>query len=46
MELPVNAAEIFAVYVSVNLRGRDVRVSEHFLDRTEVSTTFEQVCRK
>src|SRR5690242_359698 len=31
-------------YVGVELRRREVRVSQHLLHRAEVGATFEQVC--
>ena len=43
MKLLVNAAQVFAVNVRVDLRRRDVDVAEHLLDRTQVGTAFEQV---
>src|SRR5258706_2347355 len=46
MELTMNVPEIFAVDMRVNLSGRYVGVSEHFLDRSEIRTPLEQVCGK
>ena len=43
MELTMNVPEIFAVDMRVNLSGRYVGVSEHFLDRSEIRATFEQM---
>src|SRR5579862_6384948 len=43
MKLAVDASQIFAVDVCVNLRGRDVRVPEHVLHRTQVGAALEQV---
>ena len=35
--------EAFGVYVRVDLRGGDVRVSEHFFDAHDFGTVFEEV---
>src|SRR5438067_8114646 len=42
LEVQLPAAPIG--YVRVELRRREVRVSEHLLDAPQVGTTFEQVC--
>ena len=36
-------AEAFGVHVRIDLRGRDVRVPEHFLDAHDFGAIFEQV---
>ena len=43
MKLPVDASQIFAINVRVDLRGRDVRVPEHVLHGTQVGATLEQM---
>src|SRR6187551_1753487 len=44
--LPVNASKILAIHVRVDLRGRDVSMPKHFLDRTQIRTTLEQMRRE
>ena len=39
-------AEAFRVDVRIDLRGRDVRVPEHFLDAHDFGTVLEQVRRE
>jgi hypothetical protein len=46
MKLPVNRAEILPIDVSVNLRRRNIGVSQHFLHRAKVGATFQQVSGK
>ena len=46
MKLLVNGAEKFPVYVRVNLRRGNIGVSEHFLNRSEVSSALEQMGRE
>jgi hypothetical protein len=46
MKLAVNRAQVLAIDVSVNLRGRDIDVTEHLLDRPQVRAAFEQMRRK
>src|SRR5450830_1247886 len=46
MELLVHRAEVFAVDVRVDLRGRDVYVAEHLLHRPQIRASFQQVRRE
>src|SRR5450830_2065668 len=46
MELLVHRAEVFAVDVRVDLRGRDVYVAEHLLHRPQIRAPFQQVRRE
>ena len=43
MVLTVYRPKILAVDVSVDLRGGNVRMPKHFLDRAQVSPAFQQV---
>src|SRR6185436_4003148 len=46
VELVVDLAQPFAADVRVDLRGRDVRVAEHRLQRAQVRPALEQVRRE
>ena len=46
MELAVDRLEPVGIDVRVDLRGRDVRVAEHFLDASQVRPVRHQVCRE
>ena len=46
MELLVNASQVFAIDVRINLGRRDVDVSQHLLDRSEIRTALEEMRRK
>src|SRR5689334_16391863 len=47
MILAVYRPKILAIDVSVDLRGRDVRVPKHFLDRPQVGASLQQVgCKR
>lgn len=41
MELLVNAPEVFAIDVGVNLCGGNIDVTEHLLDGAEIGATLE-----
>src|SRR5580704_11410450 len=46
MKLPVDAPQVLAIDVGVDLRGRDVRVPQHVLHRTQVGAALEQMRRE
>jgi hypothetical protein len=46
MVLPMDLSQVLAVDVSIYLRGGNIRVAEHFLDRPKVCSSFEQVRRE
>src|SRR5918993_5399953 len=46
MKLLMDRAEILPINMSVDLGGREIGVAEHFLHRTQVCSTLEQVSRK
>ena len=39
----MDGAEIFAVHMRVELRGREVGMAEHLLHRAEIGATLEQM---
>jgi len=39
----VNAAEVLSVHVGVDLRGRQVRMAQHFLHGAQVRPSLEEV---
>src|SRR5688500_18776557 len=46
MKLLVHASQKLAIDVGIDLRGRDVGVPKHFLDRPQVGAAFEKVGRE
>jgi hypothetical protein len=44
--LLVHRAEVFPVYVGVDLRGGEIRVAQHLLHGPEIGPTFQQVSSK
>jgi hypothetical protein len=46
MKCFVDFLEIFSVDVRVNLRSRNIGVTEHFLHRPEIRSPFEEVRRE
>jgi len=40
---PVNIPEISAIDMCVNLRGRDIRMPEHLLHRSQVGSSLQEV---
>ena len=43
VKLPVHGAQMLAVDMGVDLGGGDIGVPEHFLNRAQVRSSFEQV---
>src|SRR6185312_7593878 len=43
VKLLVHRTQILAVHVRVDLRGGDIRMTQHFLHRAQIGTGFEQV---
>src|SRR5215210_1482764 len=46
MELFVDRPEVLPIHMGVDLRGRQVRMTQHFLHRPEIGAAFEQVSRE
>ena len=46
MELSMHSLKPLLIDMRVNLRCRNIRVAEHFLDNTQVSAIPQQMCRK
>jgi hypothetical protein len=46
MKLPVHGLQPLLVHVRVNLRRRNVRVPEHFLDDPEIGAVAQQMRRE
>ena len=46
MKFPVHRLQPLLVDMRVNLRGRNIRVAEHFLDNSQVRAIAEQMRRK
>ena len=46
VELLVDRADAFGIDVGIDLRRRDIRVSEHFLHASEIRTVDEQLRRE
>ena len=43
MKHPMHFLQILAVNVRVNLRGRDIRMAQHLLNRPQIRTAFQQM---
>src|SRR5215204_4746518 len=44
--LTMDASKVLAIDVRIDLRRRDVRMPKHFLDRSQIGASLEQMGRK